>query len=970
MTKKDVITYFREIRKARDNNKLVIFVGAGVSKNSNLPSWSELVKELAEKIQYVPYIKNKETYKFSTDEYLKIPQYAFDKDPDDYYQTLTNILKVPTKSNSLNEMIIKLLPNHIITTNYDKLIENTDDLNNIQYKVVSSDKDLLISQGDHYIIKMHGDVEDLYNIVLKENDYLNYTNNHILIETFIKSLLVDHTFLFVGYSLNDYNLKQIMSWIDYLSSKESVSEFRHRNFIIQYGKPNEYEVEYWENKKLSIIDSSTLDKHLLEKYKQEDLREEVANSLYACLEIINDENADIFLTDYDEFLLESYSVFDSMENIYIDDLLSVSGIRKVRFDDGTLNFYEKETFEKWKSLQENKKICSYWKRAGIERLNDINNRKSNFLNLEDTELFGLDETVDKLFELLMNFKFESIEKVLKKENVAEHIKHYYEAQISMNNSEVLEYYFSSTVLNKSLSKFNSAIYKYNSFLLKRLSGNRMSSKDDVLRFIGMFSKQEKKAYNYLISIIQDGSDLKKLNQSYSLLTKTENSYYSPPLFTSHSFGELLKIRDKAYQHFLFIKGNGILLDNFSETKDFFEIYIKGMLITQKDIKHTEITLGADMSLKKYPLNLIDINIIVLFANYDNMKKYLIQENISRILYEESLDLVTLFENFCNTILYVIRKENYFLPQKFLNFSILLRHSELLNKDMERIMLAVDNLLMNKGFIDFMNKRSNIEKELLDLILNIIQREYELSIDTVWLLTKNLSIESIEGYQFSKIISYISRNDIYRRSRKIQLSISKTRQIRNLSKDKWLNFLVTMYPIMSDYMKKKYSKKLRINYLDIDSSKLVDIINMGIIHFDEGLKSKYIKQIKKAIDSEKSSFISHYPNTMEDAIEHLLVLYLLGKIDDVEFLREYASYFDYLEFIFFPQSFDYSLVDLDDYMWINFFRTNKYRKLMLEYGKDKLKAAAIKNLELGIASEDQKKIFYKYIADETDFWKYV
>lgn len=74
--------------------------------------------------------------------------------------------------------------------------------------------------------------------------------------------------------------------------------------------------------------------------------------------------------------------------------------------------------------------------------------------------------------------------------------------------------------------------------------------------------------------------------------------------------------------------------------------------------------------------------------------------------------------------------------------------------------------------------------------------------------------------------------------------------------------------------------------------------MGIIHFDEGLKSKYIKQIKKAIDSEKSSFISHYPNTMEDAIEHLLVLHLLGKIDDVEFLREYASYFDYLEFIFF------------------------------------------------------------------------
>lgn len=161
MTKNDNLNYFRELRKAKDNKKMLFFVGAGILKNSNLPSRNDLVKELADKIKYAPYIQNRETYKFSTD------------------------------------------------------------------------KDLLISQGYHYTIKMYGDIEDLLNIVLKENDYLNYTSNHILIETFIKSLLVDHTFIFVGYSLNDYNLKQIMSWIDYLSAKQSVSEFKHRNFIIQ-----------------------------------------------------------------------------------------------------------------------------------------------------------------------------------------------------------------------------------------------------------------------------------------------------------------------------------------------------------------------------------------------------------------------------------------------------------------------------------------------------------------------------------------------------------------------------------------------------------------------------------------------------------------------------------------------------------------------------------------------------------------
>ena len=43
-------------------------------------------------------------------------------------------------------------------------------------------------KGRNYIIKMHGDIDDIENIVLKEDDYLNYSQNHIIIETFIKSL--------------------------------------------------------------------------------------------------------------------------------------------------------------------------------------------------------------------------------------------------------------------------------------------------------------------------------------------------------------------------------------------------------------------------------------------------------------------------------------------------------------------------------------------------------------------------------------------------------------------------------------------------------------------------------------------------------------------------------------------------------------------------------------------------------------
>ena len=65
---------------------------------------------------------------------------------------------------------------------------------------------------------MHGDIENKDALVLKESDYLSYSQNHVLIEMFIKSLLVNHVFLFVGYSMQDSTLKMIMTWVDELIS--------------------------------------------------------------------------------------------------------------------------------------------------------------------------------------------------------------------------------------------------------------------------------------------------------------------------------------------------------------------------------------------------------------------------------------------------------------------------------------------------------------------------------------------------------------------------------------------------------------------------------------------------------------------------------------------------------------------------------------------------------------------------------
>ena len=126
------------------------------------------------------------------------------------------------------------------------LIEDTEHVNRMLYKVVRKDEDLLKFQSSNYIIKMHGDIYEDDSIVLKEEDYLKYSSEHRLIETMIKSLFLNHTFLFIGYSLNDYNLKLIISWVNEISKQYEISKERCKHFIVDMKNHEEYEIEYYE----------------------------------------------------------------------------------------------------------------------------------------------------------------------------------------------------------------------------------------------------------------------------------------------------------------------------------------------------------------------------------------------------------------------------------------------------------------------------------------------------------------------------------------------------------------------------------------------------------------------------------------------------------------------------------------------------------------------------------------------------
>ena len=94
-------TYIKFLAEELEKEKLIIFVGAGVSKNSGLPDWNKLIRE------YARELGNEKEY-FDSDEMLEIPQEYFDKfGSPKYYEILDKIFSKSYEPNSIHEILGK-----------------------------------------------------------------------------------------------------------------------------------------------------------------------------------------------------------------------------------------------------------------------------------------------------------------------------------------------------------------------------------------------------------------------------------------------------------------------------------------------------------------------------------------------------------------------------------------------------------------------------------------------------------------------------------------------------------------------------------------------------------------------------------------------------------------------------------------------------------------------------------------------
>lgn len=253
----------KDIDRWRKNNKLSVFVGSGVSVLSGLLKWSDLIKLMLKEMPDLKYNENK----LSSDDYLKIAQMYFNTFGEEKYkEKVKESFKEDRTPNKIHDLIFALHPNHILTTNYDNLLEQEAVKVGRNFSVINADNVVSSAPSSSYIIKVHGDFSSS-NFVLKEQDYLDYEQNYKLIDKLVKTIFSTNLVIFIGYSLQDYNIKLILNWVKNVQADSFI-----KPIFIHIDDPlSELELDYQDKRGLRVLqttDFGDLPNNYTDKYSK------------------------------------------------------------------------------------------------------------------------------------------------------------------------------------------------------------------------------------------------------------------------------------------------------------------------------------------------------------------------------------------------------------------------------------------------------------------------------------------------------------------------------------------------------------------------------------------------------------------------------------------------------------------------------------------------------------------------------
>ena len=237
-----------------------IFVGSGMSRRYiNAETWYSLLEKISKDLKlnkpfeyyvsnannYLPQVASlmgsdfndlwwtERKYTESRNEYSK---YARSKYSPLKFE-ICNYLKckekniVPGFANELN-LFKKINIDGIITTNWDLLLETAFP----EFSKFIGQEELLFSEiysiGELY--KIHGCISNPESLTLTKEDYTEFHERNPYLAAKLLTIFVEHPIIFMGYSLDDTNVQEILKSIIKCLTKDKIDKLKDRLIFCQW----------------------------------------------------------------------------------------------------------------------------------------------------------------------------------------------------------------------------------------------------------------------------------------------------------------------------------------------------------------------------------------------------------------------------------------------------------------------------------------------------------------------------------------------------------------------------------------------------------------------------------------------------------------------------------------------------------------------------------------------------------------
>ncbi|WP_276360200.1 SIR2 family protein [Daejeonella sp. H1SJ63] len=204
-----------------------LFIGAGLSQASGLPSWKDLLLSLTSKSKDIGAINDEREKELLTlidnpDKYLLVAEELRETLAGGFEKYIKEIFDKKYIPSEALLMAMDLNPRFIVTTNYDQLIEQayitkySDVPPKFTYKNAAT-INYKMTNSEFFILKAHGSADDAPSeIILTEKDYRKVLYSEMGYQSVLQAMFSMNNILFLGASLKDPELLLVLRFIHHI----------------------------------------------------------------------------------------------------------------------------------------------------------------------------------------------------------------------------------------------------------------------------------------------------------------------------------------------------------------------------------------------------------------------------------------------------------------------------------------------------------------------------------------------------------------------------------------------------------------------------------------------------------------------------------------------------------------------------------------------------------------------------------